>query len=132
MADTTEEGCPWYETQMDRLFEDPEARLADIQQLARIASTYRRCRSAVALAIVTTGQRFSSRVHSGRRVVRADYPAGCLGLRRGLPNRGFMVGRWLSTGSVGRDRIGGPTAASRFLRYGQGLPGKTQGRPHPH
>lgn len=30
----------WYETQMDRLFEDAEPRRADIQQLARIAATY--------------------------------------------------------------------------------------------
>ena len=30
----------WYEAQMDRLFDDPEVRIADIQQLARIASTY--------------------------------------------------------------------------------------------
>ena len=30
----------WYEHQMDRLFEDPAVRIADIQQLARIAATY--------------------------------------------------------------------------------------------
>jgi DNA helicase-2/ATP-dependent DNA helicase PcrA len=30
----------WYATQIDRLFDDPEVRLADIQQLARIAGTY--------------------------------------------------------------------------------------------
>jgi len=30
----------WYEAQMDRLFEDAAVRMADIQQLARIAATY--------------------------------------------------------------------------------------------
>ena len=30
----------WYEAQMERLFENPEVRRADIQQLARIAATY--------------------------------------------------------------------------------------------
>ena len=30
----------WYEARMDRLFDDAEVRLADIQQLARIAATY--------------------------------------------------------------------------------------------
>ncbi|MFT3850001.1 MAG: ATP-dependent helicase [Propionivibrio sp.] len=30
----------WYETQMERLFDDHEVRLADIQQLTRIAATY--------------------------------------------------------------------------------------------
>ena len=35
-----EKVAQWYGTQMDRLFEDPEVRIADIQQLARIASTY--------------------------------------------------------------------------------------------
>jgi DNA helicase II / ATP-dependent DNA helicase PcrA len=32
--------CRWYEAQMERLFEDARVRLADIQQLARIAATY--------------------------------------------------------------------------------------------
>jgi DNA helicase-2/ATP-dependent DNA helicase PcrA len=31
--------CAWYETQMERLYEDSPVRVADIQQLARIAST---------------------------------------------------------------------------------------------
>ena len=35
-----EQTARWYETQMDRLFEDPAPRQADIQQLARIAATY--------------------------------------------------------------------------------------------
>jgi len=35
-----EHGCRWYELQMPRLFEDAHIRVADIQQLARIASTY--------------------------------------------------------------------------------------------
>ena len=30
----------WYETQMDRLFDDAEVRIADIQQLTRIVATY--------------------------------------------------------------------------------------------
>jgi DNA helicase-2/ATP-dependent DNA helicase PcrA len=30
----------WYATQIDRLFDDPDVRIADIQQLARIASAY--------------------------------------------------------------------------------------------
>lgn len=35
-----EKVAQWYETQMDRLFEDAEVRQADIQQLARIGATY--------------------------------------------------------------------------------------------
>lgn len=35
-----EQACVWYEAQMERLFEDARIRAADIQQLARIASTY--------------------------------------------------------------------------------------------
>lgn len=35
-----EKVAQWYESQMDRLFEDPEVRIADVQQLARIAATY--------------------------------------------------------------------------------------------
>ncbi|HXW65275.1 MAG TPA: ATP-dependent helicase [Burkholderiaceae bacterium] len=35
-----EQGCRWYEAQMQRLFDDAHIRAADIQQLARIASTY--------------------------------------------------------------------------------------------
>jgi DNA helicase-2/ATP-dependent DNA helicase PcrA len=35
-----EQACRWYEAQMDRRFDDARARLADIQQLARIAATY--------------------------------------------------------------------------------------------
>ena len=35
-----EHACSWYEAQMERLFEDAHVRVADIQQLARIASTY--------------------------------------------------------------------------------------------
>jgi DNA helicase-2/ATP-dependent DNA helicase PcrA len=35
-----ERACRWYELQMERLFEDARIRLADIQQLARIAATY--------------------------------------------------------------------------------------------
>lgn len=35
-----EKVAQWYETQMDRLFEDAEVRQGDIQQLARIAATY--------------------------------------------------------------------------------------------
>jgi len=35
-----EQGCRWYEQQMERLFDDARIRIADIQQLARIASTY--------------------------------------------------------------------------------------------
>jgi DNA helicase-2/ATP-dependent DNA helicase PcrA len=30
----------WYEAQMDRLFDDAQVRIADVQQLARIAATY--------------------------------------------------------------------------------------------
>ncbi|BAP89628.1 UvrD/REP helicase [Burkholderiales bacterium GJ-E10] len=32
--------CGWYEAQMERIYEDASARVADIQQLARIAATY--------------------------------------------------------------------------------------------
>ena len=32
--------CGWYETQMERIYEDAATRVADIQQLARIAATY--------------------------------------------------------------------------------------------
>jgi DNA helicase-2/ATP-dependent DNA helicase PcrA len=35
-----EQACRWYEAQLERLFEDARVRLADIQQLARIAATY--------------------------------------------------------------------------------------------
>jgi DNA helicase-2/ATP-dependent DNA helicase PcrA len=35
-----EQACRWYEAQLERLFDDARARLADIQQLARIAATY--------------------------------------------------------------------------------------------
>jgi DNA helicase-2/ATP-dependent DNA helicase PcrA len=35
-----EQAARWYEEQMDRLFDDAVVRLADIQQLARIAATY--------------------------------------------------------------------------------------------
>ena len=35
-----EKVAQWYETQMERLFDDHEVRLADIQQLTRIAATY--------------------------------------------------------------------------------------------
>jgi DNA helicase-2/ATP-dependent DNA helicase PcrA len=35
-----EQVARWYETQMERLFDDPETRIADVQQLARIAATY--------------------------------------------------------------------------------------------
>ena len=35
-----EQVARWYETQMDRLYEDAVIRTADIQQLARLASTY--------------------------------------------------------------------------------------------
>lgn len=35
-----EQAALWYEAQMERLFEDATTRLADIQQLARIAATY--------------------------------------------------------------------------------------------
>lgn len=35
-----EHACLWYETQMERLFEDARIRAADIRQLARIAATY--------------------------------------------------------------------------------------------
>jgi len=35
-----EQAARWYEEQMDRLFDDAPVRLADIQQLARIAATY--------------------------------------------------------------------------------------------
>jgi DNA helicase-2/ATP-dependent DNA helicase PcrA len=35
-----EQGCRWYEAQMQRLFDDAHIRAADIQQLARIAATY--------------------------------------------------------------------------------------------
>ncbi len=35
-----EQACGWYEMQMERLFDDARIRLADIQQLARIAATY--------------------------------------------------------------------------------------------
>ena len=35
-----EQVARWYETQMDRLYEDAAIRAADIQQLARLASTY--------------------------------------------------------------------------------------------
>jgi DNA helicase-2/ATP-dependent DNA helicase PcrA len=35
-----EQVCRWYETQMERLFDDARIRVADIQQLARIAATY--------------------------------------------------------------------------------------------
>ncbi len=35
-----EQGCRWYEAQMQHLFDDAHIRVADIQQLARIASTY--------------------------------------------------------------------------------------------
>jgi len=34
-----EQACRWYEAQLERLFEDARVRLADIQQLARIAAT---------------------------------------------------------------------------------------------
>jgi len=37
---TLEKIAQWYESQMDRLFEDPDVRIADIQQLTRIAATY--------------------------------------------------------------------------------------------
>jgi DNA helicase-2/ATP-dependent DNA helicase PcrA len=35
-----EQACRWYEAQMDGRFDDAHARVADIQQLARIAATY--------------------------------------------------------------------------------------------
>jgi DNA helicase-2/ATP-dependent DNA helicase PcrA len=35
-----EQACRWYELQMDRRFDDARTRVADIQQLARIAATY--------------------------------------------------------------------------------------------
>ena len=35
-----EQACRWYEMQMDRRFDDARTRVADIQQLARIAATY--------------------------------------------------------------------------------------------
>ena len=35
-----EQGCCWYEAQMQRLYDDAHVRAGDIQQLARIASTY--------------------------------------------------------------------------------------------
>jgi DNA helicase-2/ATP-dependent DNA helicase PcrA len=35
-----EQACRWYETQMARRFDDAQVRIADIQQLARIAATY--------------------------------------------------------------------------------------------
>jgi DNA helicase-2/ATP-dependent DNA helicase PcrA len=35
-----EQACRWYEAQLERFFEDARVRLADIQQLARIAATY--------------------------------------------------------------------------------------------
>jgi len=35
-----ERACRWYEAQMERRFDDVRTRLADIQQLARIAATY--------------------------------------------------------------------------------------------
>jgi DNA helicase-2/ATP-dependent DNA helicase PcrA len=35
-----EQACGWYQMQMERLFDDARIRLADIQQLARIAATY--------------------------------------------------------------------------------------------
>jgi DNA helicase II / ATP-dependent DNA helicase PcrA len=35
-----EQACRWYEAQLERLFDDARVRLADIQQLARIAATY--------------------------------------------------------------------------------------------
>jgi len=35
-----EQACRWYEGQMERRFDDARTRLADIQQLARIAATY--------------------------------------------------------------------------------------------
>jgi len=35
-----ERACRWYEAQMERRFDDARTRLADIQQLARIAATY--------------------------------------------------------------------------------------------
>jgi DNA helicase-2/ATP-dependent DNA helicase PcrA len=35
-----EQACRWYESQMERLFDDARVRAADIQQLARIAATY--------------------------------------------------------------------------------------------
>ena len=35
-----EKVAQWYETQMERLFDDHEVRIADIQQLTRIAATY--------------------------------------------------------------------------------------------
>lgn len=37
---TAEQVAQWYEAQMERLYEDAAVRLADIQQLARLASTY--------------------------------------------------------------------------------------------
>ncbi len=35
-----EQVCGWYEAQMERMYEDAPTRVADIQQLARIAATY--------------------------------------------------------------------------------------------
>jgi ATP-dependent DNA helicase UvrD/PcrA len=35
-----EQACRWYESQMERRFDDARIRVADIQQLARIAATY--------------------------------------------------------------------------------------------
>ena len=35
-----EQACGWYQLQMERLFDDAHVRIADIQQLARIAATY--------------------------------------------------------------------------------------------
>jgi DNA helicase II / ATP-dependent DNA helicase PcrA len=35
-----EQACRWYEAQLERLFDDARVRLADIQQLTRIAATY--------------------------------------------------------------------------------------------
>jgi DNA helicase-2/ATP-dependent DNA helicase PcrA len=35
-----ERACRWYEAQLERLFEDARVRVADVQQLARIAATY--------------------------------------------------------------------------------------------
>ncbi len=35
-----EQACRWYEAQMERRFDDARTRVADIQQLARIAATY--------------------------------------------------------------------------------------------
>jgi DNA helicase-2/ATP-dependent DNA helicase PcrA len=66
-----ERACRWYEAQLARLFDDARIRLADIQQLARIAATY--CSLERFLTELTLGPPEATSGEAGIPLLDEDY-----------------------------------------------------------